>query len=58
MAAKTSIIQCRKIVEVGQLDPESVVTPGIFVKRVVEISDPAHESKLVNENKRYPWIKL
>lgn len=55
MAAKTTIVQARKIVEPGEIDPECVVTPGIFVKRVVEISNPADESKLVAEGRRYPW---
>jgi 3-oxoadipate CoA-transferase, alpha subunit len=27
----------REIVNLGDLDPEAVVTPGIFVKRVVEV---------------------
>src|SRR5436189_3210611 len=35
-AAKTSVVQVREIVELGELDPEIVVTPGIFVKRVVK----------------------
>ncbi|HKQ27517.1 MAG TPA: CoA-transferase, partial [Burkholderiales bacterium] len=34
-AAKCSVVEVREIVELGSLDPESVVTPGIFVKRVV-----------------------
>ena len=34
-AAKCTVVQARDIVELGALDPESVVTPGIFVKRVV-----------------------
>ena len=34
-AAKCTIAQVRETVELGRLDPESVVTPGIFVKRVV-----------------------
>ena len=54
-AAKTTIVQTRKIVALGEIDPECVVTPGIFVKRVVEISNPAEESKLVAEKRRYPW---
>lgn len=54
-AAKTTIVQTRKIVEAGEIDPECVVTPGIFVKRVVEIPNPADESKLVAEKRRYPW---
>lgn len=55
MAAKTTIVQARKIVELGEIDPECVVTPGIFVHRVVEVSNPADESKLVAEERRYPW---
>ena len=36
MAAKTTVVQVRETVELGELDPEQVVTPGIFVKRVVK----------------------
>lgn len=36
-AAAVAIAQVSEIVEVGQLDPESVVTPGIYVQRVVEV---------------------
>lgn len=38
MAARTTIVQVSAIVPLGALDPEVVVTPGIFVQRVVEIS--------------------
>jgi 3-oxoadipate CoA-transferase alpha subunit len=55
MAAETTIVQAKKIVDVGQIDPECVITPGIFVKRVVEVSNPADESVLVAEKRRYPW---
>ena len=34
-AAACTIAQVRQTVELGELDPEAVVTPGIFVKRVV-----------------------
>ncbi len=43
-AAKCTIAQVREIVNLGDLDPENVVTPGIFVQRVVEV--PA-EAKLI-----------
>jgi len=36
-AAKCTIAQVREVVNLGDLDPEVVVTPGIYVKRVVEI---------------------
>jgi 3-oxoadipate CoA-transferase alpha subunit len=35
-AAKCAIAQVRSIVPLGEIDPETVVTPGIFVKRIVE----------------------
>lgn len=54
-AAKETIVQTRKIVEPGQIDPEVVITPGIYVNKVVEIDDPADESRLVEEELSYPW---
>jgi 3-oxoadipate CoA-transferase alpha subunit len=36
MAAKVAIAQVQEIVELGELDPEHIVTPGIFVQRVVK----------------------
>ena len=36
-AARVAVAQVREVVELGELDPETVVTPGIFVKRVVQI---------------------
>src|SRR5229473_5759990 len=37
MAAALSIVQVREIVLLGEIDPEGVATPGIFVDRVVEL---------------------
>lgn len=54
-AAETTIVQAKQIVELGELDPECVVTPGVFVKKVVEVINPMEESKLVKEDRRYPW---
>jgi 3-oxoadipate CoA-transferase alpha subunit len=34
-AATTSVVQVERLVDVGGLDPEAIVTPGIFVDRVV-----------------------
>lgn len=36
-AARCTIVQVREVVNLGDLDPEHIVTPGIFVRRVVEI---------------------
>ena len=37
MAADLSIAQVRRFAELGELDPERIVTPGIFVDRVVQV---------------------
>jgi 3-oxoadipate CoA-transferase alpha subunit len=37
-AAKCAIVQVDEIVPLGALDPEAIVTPGIFVRRVVQVS--------------------
>jgi 3-oxoacid CoA-transferase A subunit len=36
MAAKTTIVEVEQIVPVGAIDPESVMTPAIFVHRIVQ----------------------
>jgi 3-oxoadipate CoA-transferase alpha subunit len=54
-AARTTIVQAREVVQLGGIDPECVVTPGIFVHKVVHVPDPADESRLVAEDRRYPW---
>jgi len=36
-AARCTIAQVREVVELGALDPENIVTPGIFVKRIVQM---------------------
>jgi len=41
MAATTTIAQVSEVVEIGQIDPETVVTPGIFVKHVALIRGEA-----------------
>ena len=53
-AAGTTIVQVRELVELGEIDPEHVVTPGVFVDRVVVIPDPQQESVLVKEGRCYP----
>ena len=38
MAATTTIAQVSEIVPLGALDPETIVTPGIFTQRVVAVT--------------------
>jgi 3-oxoadipate CoA-transferase, alpha subunit len=37
MASKLAIVEVDEVVELGSLDPEAIVTPGIFVQRVVQL---------------------
>ena len=43
-AAKLTIASVHDIVELGALNPEAVVTPGIFVQRIVKVPRSAAES--------------
>jgi 3-oxoadipate CoA-transferase alpha subunit len=38
MAADLVVAQVRQIVELGTIDPETIVTPGIFVDRIVQVT--------------------
>ncbi|WP_369257076.1 3-oxoacid CoA-transferase subunit A [Geodermatophilus amargosae] len=37
-AAALTVVQVEEFVELGELDPEAIVTPGIFVDRVVRVA--------------------
>ncbi len=54
MAARVAIVQVEEVVEPGGIDPEVVVTPGLFVARVVAVANPSHESELVAAGVTYP----
>ena len=53
-AAARTVVQVRKLVDPGGIDPEHVVTPGLFVDAVVEVAEPAQEEELVREGASYP----
>ena len=44
MAGKTTVVQVDEIVELGGLNPEAIITPGIFVDRVVQLDVPNYIS--------------
>ena len=54
MAGTVTIVQVAEVVDAGGLDPESVVTQGIFVDRIVHIPSPAQESELIASGASYP----
>jgi 3-oxoacid CoA-transferase subunit A len=39
MAGRITIAEVEELVEPGELDPENIHTPGVFVQRVVEVGD-------------------
>ena len=54
MAATTTIVQTKNLVAAGEIDPEIVITPGIFVNRIVEVTQPVHEDTLIAAGRSYP----
>jgi len=53
-ASSCTIVQAAEVVPAGALDAESIVTPGIFVDRVVHVPEPALESALNEAGASYP----
>lgn len=47
MAAEHTIVQVTHLVEAGEIDPENIITPGIFVDDIVEVKEPAQEELLI-----------
>ena len=39
-AAKVTVAEVEHLVDVGQIDPDHMHTPGIYVKRMVKLADP------------------
>lgn len=52
-SARITVVEVDEIVEVGELPPESVTLPGIFVARVVKTERP-FDAKQVPQSKRRP----
>ena len=53
-AANVTIVQARQIVPVGTLNPENIITPNVFVDRIVEVTTPLIESQLIAKGASYP----
>jgi len=53
-AANVTIAQVSQIVNAGEIDPEVVITPGIFVNAVVEARNPVQEEDLMRAEVSYP----
>lgn len=52
-AAALTVVQVTSLVQPGAIDPEHVVTPGIFVDRVVEVADAQQEEALMRQGVAY-----
>jgi 3-oxoadipate CoA-transferase alpha subunit len=37
MAAKVTIVEVDRLVPIGELDPEVIITPHVYVHRIVEV---------------------
>ena len=44
MAGNTTVVQVDQIVSLGELNPEAIITPGIFVDRVIQLDVPDYLS--------------
>lgn len=49
MAGRITVVEAEKVVEVGELDPDDIHLPGIFVKRVVELTPEQAARKSIEQ---------
>ena len=54
MAGQKTFVQVTKAVSAGEINPEHVTTPGIFVDGIVEVSAPQQEEALNRVKAAYP----
>lgn len=55
MAADKTFVQASSIVEPGSIDPQNVITPGLFVDVVVEVPNPEQEENLIRAGREYSY---
>ena len=54
MAAKNTLVQAKQIVQPNFTNPEHVITPGIFVQKIIEVKEPIIETIAIEEGLTYP----
>lgn len=54
MAASETLVQAKIVVPAGELDPETIITPGIFVQKIAVVPEPVQEEDLARANASYP----
>ena len=54
MAAKNTLVQAKEIVQPNFTNPEHVITPGIFVQKIIEVKEPIIETIAIEEGLTYP----
>lgn len=52
-AATHTVVQVTELVDVGAIDPEHIVTPGLFVDALVIVPDPQQEESLIGKGVAY-----
>jgi 3-oxoacid CoA-transferase subunit A len=51
-AAKVTVAEVEHLVQPGEIEPDLIMTPGIYVQRIVEIKDPVKRIEVRTVRKR------
>ncbi len=51
-AAKVTVAQVENLVQPGEIDPDHIITPGIFVKRIVHVAGRGEAHRATHVRKR------
>jgi len=62
MASKCTIVEVEEVVELGELDPDMIVTPGIYVDRIIQVpnedaSSPQNRQEILEKVFGDPGIR-
>jgi 3-oxoacid CoA-transferase subunit A len=51
-AAKVTVVEVEHLVEPGEIDPDHIITPGVFVQRIVHVKHPVKQIEQRTVRKR------
>ena len=51
-AGKITVAEVEHLVEPGEIDPDHIITPGVFVQRIVHVKDPVKRIEVRTVRKR------
>ena len=49
-AGRITVVEVEHLVKTGEIEPDTIITPGIYVQRIIEVAD--HQKRIENRTTR------